>query len=367
MAFNFDCFFTIAFPSGSRLVWDLPTMKSDDLSDLRNLFTEVKLYNDWVDLLNNGKAPVSSYDSDKEQERRFLAGGWFEEEENHIFSLEGFTVGIILDDRTMPKAERSIIMRQFPELISLFHVDIDLEEASTEDDLVLYSILRDPLGEDFDYITLGYNVFPTTKKLIDQTFLHLKAERLKVKDGPMPIKAGPVIPSFLCGKRQRPTTEIFKMTDSEVANEKSKILSLFSGKEGVIRKGSMGSRLEDPRMGSKVDASKPRLTGESIQGILEMQRFNQYNRYIPGSNAGSRENLDDATKRCIYSQPPQPLAPQPCDDRWDSGHVRQVIDESWKKALGEMNAKIEAAKAEGYALLAPINRDEGAEMPTDEQ
>ena len=320
MTFNFDCFFTIAYPNRERFVWDLPTMKSNDLMDLRKLSAEVKLYNNWVDLLDNGKLPTNCYESTDIPQRRFLAEGCFE---NHpgLFSLDGFQIGIILDDRNMLKCERMFIMRQFPRLISLHRLDIDLEEASTEDDLVLYSILSDPLGSDPDNITLGYTVFPTTKKLIDQVFLPIKAERLSVKQGPIPP-----VSSFLRAKRQRHQgAEIFKMSEAELAEKKACILENLSGKTGAIRPGLMSSRV--PQIEPKVEPE-----GQWIQKLDPNGSIT----YIP------------------------PMITQFVKDRPIKDNALTGVEFMTNDSIKTLKEKIDKE----FGIRPHLDRDESAEMPT---
>ena len=198
MAFKFKCYLAFFFRKNFML-WDLPEMCSDDVDDVDDLLEfgkEVFMYNRWIGILNQGFAPVSCYQNSSIQDARYHADLLVGKDKP--FDMGGFRFDIVLDNTHIDEIEirqLRITMREMHglELVSYTSLDAlpgslqDMEPMTDkqgnvrwlcQDKRELYSLLQDPLGEDPKRISLGYNMYPITKKLIEHPSLGNKVREL---------------------------------------------------------------------------------------------------------------------------------------------------------------------------------------------
>ena len=149
-------------------------MQTDSLYKLVKLAQEIQLYNKWILILNKGEAPTASYESAEIQQRRLEADGWYEMEENGLFDVGVFSFELILDDcRNQAACVRKVreSIRDQTGLQATLWSSLDTSQINDQEDAItLYSILTDQLGEDPENITLGYSMFPMTKKLVEEMY-----------------------------------------------------------------------------------------------------------------------------------------------------------------------------------------------------
>lgn len=182
ISFTFQAYFMMNV-RGEWTSWKLPPMNSVlHIANLNALAEEADLYNKWIRILDAGHAPVTSYDSPNIQQNRFKRDTFFlDSDEKNVTGMHVLDVcfRILIDDKKLKSAQKHILCRSIKKKVLMFQstMELDLEKtdaAKTESHISV--ILENTLGPDPNWITLGYTMFPVTRKLVHEPYDKLYGE-----------------------------------------------------------------------------------------------------------------------------------------------------------------------------------------------